>query len=738
MIKLKNVSKYYYSKGVVTSGFSKINLELNMGEFVVITGESGSGKSTLLNVISGLDTYEDGEMYINGEETSHYNEADFENYRKKYIGNIFQHFNLVNSYTVYQNVELVLLLNGYKKKEIKSKILEILKTVDLTRYRNTKVSKLSGGQKQRAAIARALAKDTSIIVADEPTGNLDSKAAASVLKTLYEVSKDKLVVIVTHNYEQVEAYATRKIKMHDGKIIEDKKLKNIDSEEKAKTMEYKDITFGNKVRLGVRNAFNIVPKFVLLFIVYLLIILALTSEYSVLQKREDEQNKTGYNYFFTNLSAERIIIKKENKTFFTEEDYQSIKDLKHVSNIVKEDLLLDLQVNVYFGEFYFYGNVLNAEKINNVDIGRIPVKENEVILAGNKNDYYMREENIEEILNQEYYIESSSSYGNPLSNKIKIVGIKYVEDSRYDYQFYVSPNILNDLMKGINQNYSTTNITINKKTYYNYPYDINNKLIPNVNVKNGEAIVSINLDGLCKNYNCKNKTLGVKIDNLYFEEELSLKVVNKYTPKNMEKLLGIKNYDNYNGAIFISEEDYNYLYNKENYQSSVVLDDSINSEETIKKLQELGLTTLYMPDVLGNNQEYFQITNIFIVVLIIILTVALFFISYFIIKIILKSRNVYFSTIRILGASKKVAKKLLDIELLTVINTSYAFFLILLVLINNNIINISYIKELMVYLHITDYIIIYILLLLMSYLLSLKFAKKLFNTSAMNAYKEEV
>ncbi len=738
MIKLKNVSKYYYSKGVVTSGFSKINLELNMGEFVVITGESGSGKSTLLNVISGLDTYEDGEMYINGEETSHYNEADFENYRKKYIGNIFQHFNLVNSYTVYQNVELVLLLNGYKKKEIKSKILEILKTVDLTRYRNTKVSKLSGGQKQRAAIARALAKDTSIIVADEPTGNLDSKAAASVLKTLYEVSKDKLVVIVTHNYEQVEAYATRKIKMHDGKIIEDKKLKNIDSEEKAKTMEYKDITFGNKVRLGVRNAFNIVPKFVLLFIVYLLIILALTSEYSVLQKREDEQNKTGYNYFFTNLSAERIIIKKENKTFFTEEDYQSIKDLKHVSNIVKEDLLLDLQVNVYFGEFYFYGNVLNAEKINNVDIGRIPVKENEVILAGNKNDYYMREENIEEIIDQEYYIESSSSYGNPLSNKIKIVGIKYVEDDRYDYQFYVSPNILNDLMKGINQNYSNTNITINKKTYYNYPYDINNKLIPNVNVKNGEAIVSINLDGLCKNYNCKNKTLGVKIDNLYFEEELSLKVVNKYTPKNMEKLLGIKNYDNYNGAIFISEEDYNYLYNKENYQSSVVLDDSINSEETIKKLQELGLTTLYMPDVLGNNQEYFQITNIFIVVLIIILTVALFFISYFIIKIILKSRNVYFSTIRILGASKKVAKKLLDIELLTVINTSYAFFLILLVLINNNIINISYIKELMVYLHITDYIIIYILLLLMSYLLSLKFAKKLFNTSAMNAYKEEV
>ena len=153
MISLKNVSKFYYSKGVVASGFSKINLDFKIGEFVAITGESGSGKSTLLNVISGLDTYEEGEMYINGKETSHYTEEDFENYRKKYISNIFQNFNLVNSYTVYQNIELVLLINGYKKHEVKKKIIDIIKEVDLLKYKNTKVSKLSGGQKQRVAIA---------------------------------------------------------------------------------------------------------------------------------------------------------------------------------------------------------------------------------------------------------------------------------------------------------------------------------------------------------------------------------------------------------------------------------------------------------------------------------------------------------------------------------------------------------------------------------------------------------
>ena len=169
MLELKNVSKFYYSNGIIASGFTKINLKLKMGEFVVITGESGSGKSTLLNVISGLDSYEEGEMYIDGKETSHYTERDFEDYRRKYIANIFQDFNLVNSYTVYQNVELVLLLNGYKKKDIKKKVLNMIEQVGLTKFKNTKVSKLSGGQKQRVAIARAMVKETPIIVADEPT-----------------------------------------------------------------------------------------------------------------------------------------------------------------------------------------------------------------------------------------------------------------------------------------------------------------------------------------------------------------------------------------------------------------------------------------------------------------------------------------------------------------------------------------------------------------------------------------
>ncbi len=301
MLKLKNVSKFYYNKGVIASGFTKVNIEFDIGEFVAIVGESGSGKSTLLNVISGLDSYEEGEMYIDGCETSHYRESDFEEYRKKYVSNIFQSFNLVNSYTVYQNVELVLLMNGYKKKDIKEKVLKIIERVGLKKYKNTLASKLSGGQKQRVAIARALAKDSPIIVCDEPTGNLDSKSAKEIIKLLKEISLDKLVIVVTHNLSEIEDMASRIVRMHDGKIVSDKKVKEYKEVKEVVVPDNKNIGFFNIIRLGFRNAFNIIPKFILLFIVFLFIAVSLLTEYGSLKKSEYEESKMGNNYYFNDL-----------------------------------------------------------------------------------------------------------------------------------------------------------------------------------------------------------------------------------------------------------------------------------------------------------------------------------------------------------------------------------------------------------------------------------------------------
>ena len=360
MIKLKNVSKFYYSKGIIASGVTRINLDLDVGEFVVITGESGSGKSTLLNVISGLDTYEEGEMYIEGKETSHYTATDFEGYRQKYISSIFQSFNLVSSYTVYQNVALAMQIDGRPSAEIKAKVPAIIEKVGLSAYKNRKVSKLSGGQKQRVAIARALAKETKILVADEPTGNLDSASAAGIVDLLTGISKDKLVIVVTHNYDQFKDHATRVVKMHDGKIVEDTGVKKaadkpalqevLAEEETAQEAVQRDpkedrperrksVSYGTQVRLGLRNTFNLPAKFLLLLLVFLFVVSAVTSQYVSVKQAQDVVSETGWNSFFMHYDPSRIIVERQDRAAFTKADYEALENAPHVEKVIREESL---------------------------------------------------------------------------------------------------------------------------------------------------------------------------------------------------------------------------------------------------------------------------------------------------------------------------------------------------------------------------------------------------------------
>ena len=739
IIKLKNVSKFYYSKGVIASGFSRLNLEFKMGEFVVITGESGSGKSTLLNVISGLDSYEEGEMYINGEETSHYTEADFEDYRRRYIGNIFQSFNLVNSYTVYQNIELVMLLNGAKKKDVKEKVLDLIRTVDLYKFRNTKVSKLSGGQKQRVAIARALAKDTPIIIADEPTGNLDSRSAKGIIKLLSEISKDKLVIIVTHNYEQVEEYATRKIKMHDGKVLEDKELKKYKEVTNTEENDYKNIRFLSKIRLGIRNTFNIIPKFLLVLLVYLFITTALISEYASFKEEEHLESISGYNDFFLSNDEERVIIKKKDGTSFSDEDYGNIEKISNVDYIIKDDLLLDTQIDFGDDNYYLTTRVNSIDNFNGkIDMGRKPEDDTEVILSGSKNDYYIRYM-ADELMDRELYLRDMYTGELDKSTPVKIVGISYTDSNGYymDDVIYVSDSILNNLTYQINQMYSNLKVLFQGKYYDSSNYVNNFRIVPKRSIRDGSAYISSDMNYLCKNEYCIGSDVVIDIDNLYYKDSLSLKVEKTYNKNNMESLLGIKDFDGINGAIFISSTDYNKLFNRNSYQSSVYVKNAKDIDNTISKLNDSGYTTLKLTDALINSEAVAAI-RIFKTIVTVILVVVLFFISYFVIKVILKSRNVYFTTIRMLGATKKVSREILIIELLNDANIAYLLFGVFLVLNYFGVINANFAHTIIDYMGIKDYILLYIILLFMSYLISTKFAKKIFKDSAMKTLKEEV
>ena len=737
LIKLKNVSKFYYNKNTIASGFNKINLELDMGEFVVITGESGSGKSTLLNVISGLDSYEEGEMYINGEETSHYTEHDYELYRRKYIGNIFQHFNLVNSYTVYQNIELALLFNGYKSREVKQRILDIIKTVGLIKYKNTKVSKLSGGQKQRVAIARALAKDTPIIVADEPTGNLDVESARSIMKLLHKISKDKLIVIVTHNYEQVSDYATRKISMHDGKIIEDKKLKPTEEVE-VHSLDFKNITLFNKIKIGLRNTFNIKVKFALLLFVYFFLTLIVFSEYSSLRKINYDQNDNGYNYYFTNTSPNRVIVNKKDKTSFTSLELENIKNVSNIDTVNEDDLFLDANFSLFNDDIYISGSASSIDSITSLDMGHMPESDDEVVIEVYKYNYYLSSYG-DRIIGLELDLRNETN-NVTRDNKVKIAGVKYLDDENLfaKEKIYLPNRIIDEMRKGSNIFYSNVELKINDHIFDNTSYNLYFNIKPNSKVNSGEVYIMEEMNQYCPYYNCVNSTLNVKIKNLYYEDNLDLKVKKYITKDNIRYYLGLKNFDENASTIFLSEADYNSLFVKDTYQISVFLKDTKTSEDTLKTLNDMGYNTIYMRDILANDLgEFMGVIKIIRGVAFLIATIALFFISYFIIKIILKSRNIYFSTIRILGATKKQARELLNIELLFDVNFAYIIFLILVFLVKMNLVQYEYISDMITYFNLLDYVLVYIILTIMSLLISNRYAHKLFEYSVMNTYREE-
>ena len=257
MLQIDKIKKKYITGDLVQTALNDVSLNLRDNELVAILGPSGSGKTTLLNIIGGLDHYDSGDLIINGISTKKYTDRDWDSYRNHTIGFVFQSYNLIPHQTVLSNVELALTISGVSKSERKRRAIEALEKVGLGNQLHKKPNQMSGGQMQRVAIARALINDPDILLADEPTGALDSETSIQVMELLKEVAKDRLVVMVTHNPELAEEYATRIVKVRDGKIIDDSNPYHVDesqlAESRHENMGKSSMSFMTSLALSFNN-----------------------------------------------------------------------------------------------------------------------------------------------------------------------------------------------------------------------------------------------------------------------------------------------------------------------------------------------------------------------------------------------------------------------------------------------------------------------------------------------------
>ncbi|MTN10642.1 ATP-binding cassette domain-containing protein, partial [Turicibacter sanguinis] len=257
MLQIEKIHKKYITGDLVQTALNDVSLNLRDNELVAILGPSGSGKTTLLNIIGGLDHYDSGDLIINGISTKRYTDRDWDSYRNHTIGFVFQSYNLIPHQTVLSNVELALTISGVSKSERKKRAIEALEKVGLGNQLHKKPNQMSGGQMQRVAIARALINDPDILLADEPTGALDSETSVQVMELLKEVAKDRLVVMVTHNPELAEEYATRIVKVRDGKIIDDSNPYQVDASQlgqaRHENMGKSSMSFSTSLSLSFNN-----------------------------------------------------------------------------------------------------------------------------------------------------------------------------------------------------------------------------------------------------------------------------------------------------------------------------------------------------------------------------------------------------------------------------------------------------------------------------------------------------
>lgn len=715
MLKLENVTKYYKNSTSIICALKKINLELHIGEFVAITGESGSGKTTLLNIISGFDSYEDGEIYFNGKQTSFYTDKDWENYRQKEISFVFQNYNLIDSYTVLDNVACIYIMNGLSYKQAKNKAKEVLKKVGLNDEISKKAIKLSGGQKQRLAIARALARETNIIVADEPTGNLDEKNGKAIMELFKSISKDKLIIIVTHNQAQIEPYITRKIRLHDGQIVDDivinkdykeYKLKN-DKEGKISKKIY------NFIKLNIRAQ----PiKTLLLFLIIL--ICSLSSFIFIANFKaniNDNKTKVLSSEIFTNFDDTRLLVRTFDKKIITDDILESIK-IKKIKSIEKYDTITDINyfrpsdykyvvqngyidsmnpvtVDMSYYQLLDYNHFMRSSTSLTEDMlkaGRLPTDLTEMVIYSNDENVLNTKETIFFVNRQKWGDSEKYKY------EVEIVGILKENTD----QAYFSEK----LCRVMDMTMQSFNFIIEYGVYNKYSFLQRslyvNKIVVDPELKDKDISFSEEMVSSAKDYVFQENNAKFSYSNYTFLETYSYEQTRGHSISS--------------NAIGVSQDVFNKMYQffMEKNQFVVFIDDYAYVSDVKNKLSDLGFDAISCFDSCTKEYDVSKVITRYVnlgISIIALLIVNL--ISIILIYTLLKLKKNDYIILNLNGMQYDLSCKINGFEII-IYGLISCIFVILISIVLFNISQVEIILDILKYIKVYDYIILIVVIMI--------------------------
>ena len=373
MLKLNNIKKNYETGNESVKALKGISIEFRENEFVSILGPSGCGKTTLLNIIGGLDHYTSGDLIIDGISTQKYKDRDWDTYRNHRIGFVFQNYNLITHQSVLSNVELALTLSGVDKHIRRKKAIEVLEKVGLKDQMHKKPNQMSGGQMQRVAIARALVNDPDILLADEPTGALDTKTSVQIMEILKEISKDRLIIMVTHNPDLADKYSTRIINLLDGEVTSDSKPYSSKKEEKEKIKEEKkkakktSMSFLTAMNLSLNNLMTKKGRTILtafagsIGIIGIALILSISNGVQQYINNVEEETLTSYPL---TVQEETVEISDLITTLQPDADKEVHEDGKIYSNDVMSEMMATMSAKVQSNNLEAFKSYIESDETN--------------------------------------------------------------------------------------------------------------------------------------------------------------------------------------------------------------------------------------------------------------------------------------------------------------------------------------------------------------------------------------